>query len=62
MSAEEVYGVLSHEKRQVAKQPGGKQASDPPSGGKTGLADRFARLAAAATLRRQGGRPGSVVR
>ncbi|MCA8230589.1 vWA domain-containing protein [Burkholderia vietnamiensis] len=36
MSAEEVYGVLSHEKRQVAKQPGGKQASDPPSGGKPG--------------------------
>ncbi|WP_323122518.1 vWA domain-containing protein [Burkholderia alba] len=34
MSAEEVYGVLSHEKRQAAKQPGGKQATDPQSGGK----------------------------
>ncbi|WP_175958024.1 VWA-like domain-containing protein [Burkholderia sp. BCC0405] len=32
MSAEEVYGIRQHEKRQAAKKPGGKQASDAQPG------------------------------
>lgn len=33
MSAEEVYGIRQHERRQAANQPGGKQASDAEPGG-----------------------------
>lgn len=36
MSAEEVYGVLAHEKRQAVKRAGGKQPRDPQSGGNKG--------------------------